>query len=276
MSLIAGVLVGLVLGLTGAGGSILAVPLLMAGLGWSLPQAAPVALLAVAASSLFGTMTAWGKSYVRYRAAGLMAVAGWITAPLGLLAAGMLPHEALLLIFAAVMVIVGVRLFRQAVKHPEEAGVVRADVHGEGEHAHGPACKLDAITGRILWTRPCVIVMAGLGALTGFASGLLGVGGGFIIVPGLRFATELSMHSAVATSLMAIALVAGGAVVSAVVGGAAFPLAVALPFVGGALAGMGMGRFVAPRIAGPRLQEGFGTLMVVVALGLSGRALGWF
>lgn len=276
MSLVAGILVGLVLGLTGAGGSILAVPLLMAGLGWSLPQAAPVALLAVAASSLFGTMTAWGKSYVRYRAAGLMAIAGWITAPFGLQAAHALPHDALLLVFAAVMVAVGVRLFRQAVKHPEEAAVVRADVHGEGEHSHGPACKLDAVTGRILWTRPCVVVMAALGAFTGFLSGLLGVGGGFVIVPGLRFATELSMHSAVATSLMAIALVAGGAVVSAVASGVAFPVAVALPFVGGALLGMGLGRTVAPRIAGPRLQEGFGALMIAVALGIGGHAIGWF
>ena len=47
-----GVLVGLVLGLTGAGGSIFAVPLLMWGLEWTLPQAAPVALLAVCILSL--------------------------------------------------------------------------------------------------------------------------------------------------------------------------------------------------------------------------------
>ena len=56
MALLLGLIVGAVLGLTGAGGSILAVPLLMAGLGWSLSQAAPVALLAVCAAATFGSI----------------------------------------------------------------------------------------------------------------------------------------------------------------------------------------------------------------------------
>ena len=68
-----GAIVGLVLGLTGAGGSIFAVPLLMWGLGWTLPQATPVALLAVCAGASFGTITAWDVELVRYRAAMLMA-----------------------------------------------------------------------------------------------------------------------------------------------------------------------------------------------------------
>ena len=69
MSVLLGIAVGLILGLTGAGGSVLAVPLLMAGLGWSLPQAVPVALLAVAAAAALGAWLAWRQSYLRYRAA---------------------------------------------------------------------------------------------------------------------------------------------------------------------------------------------------------------
>ena len=72
MLMMLGVAVGLVLGLTGAGGSILAVPLLMAGAALSVPQAAPVALLAVMAAAGLGAARAWRKSYVRYRAASLM------------------------------------------------------------------------------------------------------------------------------------------------------------------------------------------------------------
>ena len=67
-----GIVIGLVLGLTGAGGSILAVPLLMAGMGWSLVSAAPVALIAVFASASVGAWSAWRRDIVRYRAALLM------------------------------------------------------------------------------------------------------------------------------------------------------------------------------------------------------------
>lgn len=75
-----GMVAGLVLGLTGAGGSILALPLLMFGLGWTLPQAAPVALLAVSAAATFGTVVAWDVRFVRYRAALLMSAAGAVAA----------------------------------------------------------------------------------------------------------------------------------------------------------------------------------------------------
>ena len=79
-----GILVGLVLGLTGAGGSVLAVPLLIWGMGWSLPQAIPTALIAVALAAFVGTATAWPQGIVRYRAAITMASTSILTAPLGL------------------------------------------------------------------------------------------------------------------------------------------------------------------------------------------------
>ena len=49
-----GVLIGAIMGLTGAGGGILAVPLLVAGMHWSMQQAAPVALFAVASGAAVG------------------------------------------------------------------------------------------------------------------------------------------------------------------------------------------------------------------------------
>ncbi|MGH8454857.1 MAG: TSUP family transporter [Nevskiales bacterium] len=85
MAIALGLIVGLVLGLTGAGGSIIAVPLLMWGLDWTLLQAAPVALIAVTTASSFGTVVAWDVTYIRYRAALLMALASlttWNPAPI--------------------------------------------------------------------------------------------------------------------------------------------------------------------------------------------------
>jgi len=273
MSLLLGIAVGLVLGLTGAGGSILAVPLLMAALAWPMTQAVPVALLAVAAAAALGSYLAWRKSYVRYRAAILMAVAGVLAAQFGLRAAAVLPQSKLSLIFAVVLALVALRMLIQAWRSPEDSAVVRAAVEGDGEHAHGPICRLHPSTGRIVWTRISALVIAMIGAVSGFLSGLLGVGGGFVIVPSLRVATELSMHSAVATSLMAIALTSFGTVGGALWQGRELPLIVALPFVFGALLGMLGGHALAPRIAGPRLQQGFAVLMLAIAVGMGVHAM---
>lgn len=262
-----GVAVGLVLGLTGAGGSILAVPLLMWGLHWTLPQAAPIALLAVFGAAAFGTLAAWDAAFVRYRAALLMGAASLLTAPLGLAAARALPLRVLLPLFGALMLLVALRLWLQAQRRPEEARVVRATVAGEGPPARGHLCELNA-RGRIVWTPRAAAAIAAIGALTGFVSGLFGVGGGFVIVPALRALTPLSMHSAVATSLMAIALIAAGTFLIAQVGGVPTDWAAAAPFAAGALAGMLGGRGLARRLAGPALQRGFALLMTVVAVRL--------
>ncbi|WP_028081834.1 sulfite exporter TauE/SafE family protein [Solimonas soli] len=274
MSLLLGLITGLVLGLTGAGGSALAVPLLMWGLGWSLPQAAPVALVAVCASALFGTVVAWDVAYIRYRAALLMALASLVTAPLGLWLATRLPHAVLAGLFGAVLAIVALRNWRLARRAPREAAIVRATVAGDEGAAAGPVCRLDA-RGRLIWNWPCATLIAATGAATGFLSGLLGVGGGFVIVPSLRAGSELSMHSAIATSLLAIALISAVTVLMSLLQGHALPWAIALPFVLGALGGMYGGRRLAPRIAGARLQEAFALLMLLVAGGLVAQVTGW-
>ncbi len=260
-----GLIVGLVLGLTGAGGSVLAVPLLMWGMGWTLPEAAPVALLAVCVSATVGTLGAWHQGIVRYRAASLMAGTGLLTAPLGLLAAHHLPLDLLNLLFAAILVIIAVRLLHQATTNPEETRIVRATVTGEAVDGRTLPCEVNK-EGYLRWTRPCFTAISLSGAGTGFLSGLLGVGGGFVIVPALRTFTALPIHSAIATSLMAIALTSAGTATYAIASGRTLPWPIALPFVLGALGGMLGGRLLAPRIAGPRLQQGFAVVVILVSL----------
>jgi uncharacterized membrane protein YfcA len=229
-----GIVVGLVLGLTGAGGSIFAVPLLMGGMDWDLSRAAPVALLAVCAAAALGTFAAWDVRYVRYRAAMLMASTGLLAAPLGLAAGQELPVNVLTALFAVVLVWAASRMFRQARRAPIEAGVVRASATAQAAEPGQPICRLSRETSRFIWTRSCALLIAGAGAVTGFLAGLLGVGGGFVIVPALRAATQLSMHSAVATSLMAIALTSGGTVAVSLWQGKEMSWLIALPFLGGA------------------------------------------
>lgn len=276
MSLLLGTIVGLVLGLTGAGGSILAVPLLMAGMGWPITQAATVSLLAVAVAAALGTVLAWRHSYVRYRAASLMALAGVIVAPLGIRVADRLHPPVLLMIFAIVLAVVAVRMYRQALRAAQDAAVVRAAVAGEGPPAAGKICRVNPATGRLIWNWSVAATLALIGAVTGFLSGLLGVGGGFVIVPALRAVTPLSMHSAVATSLMAIALTSLGTVVGGLLLHRSLPVMVTLPFVAGALIGMLLGRLAAPKLAGQHLQQGFAGIAGIVAGIMALRAFAQF
>ncbi|MBL6752105.1 MAG: sulfite exporter TauE/SafE family protein [Nevskia sp.] len=267
-----GAATGIVLGLTGAGGSVIAVPLLMAGFGWSLPQAAPVALIAVAASAAFGAYGAWRRGIVRYRAASLMGLAGIVVSPAGLCASRHLPVAVLSLLFAGVMALVAVRMLRQSLRLPAEAQVVRAALGSDAETADRHWCRLNPETGRLVWSPATWLLISAVGIGTGFLSGLLGVGGGFVIVPSLRALTPLSMQSAVATSLMTIAIIATGTVGWSALGSAALPWAAA-PFAGGAVGGMLLARRVAARMAGAHLEQGFAALLLVVAAGLAAHAL---
>ncbi len=269
-----GSLVGIVLGLTGAGGSIFAVPLLVFGLGWSLSQATPVALLAVCAAAAFGTASSWRSGLIARRAALLAGLLGSLTAPLGIALAARLPQRILMFAFAGVMLLVALRLLRQASTTPADAAIVRGDPAPPA--ARGAAvCRVDSTTLRLRWTRACAVVLGASGAATGVLSGALGVGAGFVIVPTLRAVTELSMQACVATSLMTITIVSASAAAAWVLaeGSGALPLAVAGPFVAGALLGMFASRLAAPRLSGPLLQRVFAALMIVAAALLLWREL---
>lgn len=275
MVFVIGIFIGLVMGLTGAGGAILAVPLLMAVTALSLPQVAPTALVTVAAAAAFGAYLAWRKSFVRYRAAGLMALIGSCTAPLGLALAAVTPSNWLSLLFALILCFVALRLWQQALSAGKDDAMFTVLASEGAAHRKTPFCNLNDSTGRLIWTGSCTLCIAVTGAVTGFLSGLLGVGGGFFIVPALHNNTALSMHSAVGTSLMAIALTSVGVVLAALLKGQVIPLSLTAPMVCGALLGIGIGRAMAPRLAGTKLQLGFAALLVLVAVDMTARAAGY-
>jgi uncharacterized membrane protein YfcA len=265
-ALILGVLVGFVMGLTGAGGGILAVPSLVFGLGWTLAQAAPVALLAAAVAGLVGALEGLKRGILRYRAAIVMAAVGVCVTPLGVRAAQALPQHALLYTFAAVLAWVAFTAFRDTREGVVQRNTAQASV----------PCKLDPRSGRLRWTLASTTILASIGAASGFLAGLLGVGGGFVIVPALRRASDLSIHSIVTTSLAVIALVASGAVIASLAHGASLPVAVAGPFVGGAVAGMLGGRVLIHRLPPRRVQQLFAAVTLLAAAGLAARAAGIF
>ncbi len=253
-----GLVVGVILALTGAGGGILAVPLLVFGIQMGVAQAGPIGLLAVGMAAALGAVLGLREGIVRYRAAMLIAASGMLLSPLGLWLAHRLDNRWLSVLFALILLLVAFRTYRQATR-PAPAG----PAHDQARHP----CKRDAVTGRFIWTSSCARALALSGTVAGLLSGLLGVGGGFVMVPALQRYTDLAMRSVVATSLAVIALVSvSGVVTSAATGGMVWH--VAIPFSAGALAGMLGGRLVAARLAGPHLQIGFALVSAAVAVGM--------
>ncbi len=109
-----GILVGLLMGLIGAGGGILSVPLLAFFLGLPIAEAAPITLCAVALASSVGAMLGLRNKILRYKAAGFMALFGLALSPIGLWLAPQLPNTPLQILFSLILLYVAVRLFGQA------------------------------------------------------------------------------------------------------------------------------------------------------------------
>jgi len=260
-----GAFVGLLLALTGAGGGILALPLLVFALHLSVAQAAPIGLLAVGLAAAMTATLGLRDGVVRYRAALLMGGLALVMAPLGVAAAQRIPNTPLTIAFAAVLALSAWRMWQRAVQ------AIRA--RADAARVALP-CVLDARDGRLVWTRPCAQALALTGVAAGLLSGLLGVGGGFVIVPALTRFTELSARSVVATSLAVIALASIGGVGAAAWHGA-IAWDIALPFAIGSVAASLLARMIAARVAGPRLQQAFAVISAGVAVLLLVRGLGW-
>jgi uncharacterized membrane protein YfcA len=260
-SLILGALVGVIMGLTGAGGGILAVPLLVFGLHLTVASAAPLGLLAVGIAAAMGAAVGLRAGVVRYRAALLIALTGIVFNPLGLWLAARMPVRYLTLLFAVVLVVVAAKGLRE----------VRLAGRQSRQQAACP-CHLDETTGRLDWNARCATRLSLMGAAAGMLSGLLGVGGGFVIVPALQHFSDLAMRSIVATSLAVIALISLSGVAATIHSGQ-FDLALGLPFATGASAGMLLGGRLASRWPPASLKLAFSLICLAVACGLIGKTL---
>jgi len=274
LAILLGGVVGLILATSGAGGGIIAVPLLVFGLGLPMQQAAPIGLLAVGLAAGLGAFLGWRQGILRYRAAGLIGVVGMITAPLGVWLAHQVPNRPLMVAFAFVLVWTALATLRRARESVRKVVCEDAGSATDSPARPGVACRLDPARGRFLWNMPCARALAGTGLVSGLLSGLLGVGGGFVIVPALGRHSDLPQRSVLATSLGVITLVALGGIGAAAWHGA-IPWAAALPFGGGAVVGLLLGQGIGARLAGHRLQQSFALVSLLAAVLLLLRASGF-
>jgi uncharacterized membrane protein YfcA len=235
-----GLFVGIVLGVVGGGGSIIAVPALVYGVGLSPADAIPTSLLVVGVSSLAALLPRFREGLnwpVVLLVGGAGIPAAWGGAAVGRL----LDPNILMLAFAGIMVVAGVRMLMRT----NEV---------EGSCSTGPTRAF----------RSCAPKAVGVGLLVGFLTGLLGVGGGFLITPALTLFLGLRMKQAVASSL-AIIVINSAAGFGAHATGFTIDwptaLAFAIPAVLGSLAAARLARFLKDR----HVRISFAVLIFAVA-----------
>jgi LPXTG-motif cell wall-anchored protein len=177
-----GALIGLVLGLVGGGGSILAVPLLIYVVGVpSVHAAIGTASLAVTVNALTSLAGHARSGMVKWRCAGVFAIAGVMGAALGAEAGKAFDGKRLLMLFGLLMIGVGLSMLRK--RRRDEA----------------PDVRLTLASASVLLPR-----LGLTGLAVGLAAGFFGIGGGFLIVPGLMAATAMPLRNAVGTSLVVV------------------------------------------------------------------------
>lgn len=231
---LAGLTIGLMLGILGGGGAIFTAPLLIYGFDVTPLVATTVSLVVVLLAALSGLVGHHRAGSIRWREGVLFGLVGTAGAALGSLVAVIVPERALLGGFAVLLLVAAVAMARPPQKVLE------------GEHHRHVVV--------------VVLVALGVGLVTGF----FGVGGGFVIVPALVLALGFGMREAAATGLLVIAINAFAALL--VRGPEYLDWAIALPMAAGAMAGSAAGAFVAPHVPKEALRKGFAALMVAAAV----------
>jgi hypothetical protein len=230
---LSGVLVGFSLGLVGGGGSILAVPLMVYLVGVGNPHTAiGTSALAVAVNAATGLASHARAHTVKWLCGAMYAAAGIVGALAGSTAGKAFDGQKLLFLFALLMIAVGILMLRDR----RNAGV------------EGAQC-----------SRENAVNVLGYGLGTGLFSGFFGIGGGFLIVPGLVASTRMPMINAVGASLVAVAAFGMTTALNYAFSGLVnWPLAGI--FIAGGIAGGVAGAALARRLSGT------GTLTSVFAL----------
>lgn len=222
--------IGLLLGLLGGGGSILTVPALVYLVGQTPQAAVTTSLAIVGANSLAGALFHRAQGTMDWKVALVFGGAGMLAAYLSVNISSQWPPAVLLSLFGVLMLAIGSMLF------------FRRTIENEPINS----------------AKPIFLVLAsGLGV--GLLTGLLGVGGGFLIVPALVMLVGLPVQVAVGTSLVVIAM-------NSLAGQGSFDLVLTLIFAAAGLVGTFIGTKLSRRISPSKLQKTFAGFVIMLAI----------
>jgi len=229
-------LIGLSLGLLGGGGSILTVPVFTFLLGYEPKQAIAMSLPVVGAAAAAGAASALARRALPLGPALVMGPTTMAGSYAGAWAASFLDGRTQLLLLSLIMLAAAGAMWRRS-----RGG---AEMHAAA-HPHP------------------VLVMA-IGLAVGILTGLVGIGGGFLIVPALVVIGGLPMRQATSASLLVIALSASAGL-AGYLGRVTFDWPVVGLFAAVAAAGAVAGGYLGGRIPARRLQQAFAVLLVLIA-----------
>ncbi|AAK42433.1 sulfite exporter TauE/SafE family protein [Saccharolobus solfataricus] len=259
LSIISGILVGFSLGLIGGGGSILAIPLLLyfVGLANGIPPGSPeytyITHLTLGTTALAVGLNSYINSYMHFRRGNvrvpegiIFTIPGVIGDVIGAYLSHLMSGALILFLFGFLMIAVAIRMWRS--KCNPNRSVLYNNSH-----------KL-SLRERIKVTK---VIPAGF--LVGFASGYFGIGGGFLVVPGLLFSTGLDMLRAVGTSLIAVGTFGVTAAITYAVYGYV-DIVISLLYLLGGVVGGYTGSTIASRMPRQTLRKLFAIIIIVVAI----------
>lgn len=264
-----GLLIGLVMGALGGGGSILTVPALVFALGLSAQEATTGSLVIVGITAVFASVGHARSGNTRWKTGLLLGAAGVPASVLGTRLNRLVDENVLLLSFAVLMLVAAAGMLLQSHSHAPDP----ADDEDTGSRTSGgTATAVRPAPAPTITGSKAALRLVAAGLLIGFLTGFLGVGGGFVIVPALAIALGCSMPVAVGTSLLVIALNSAVALVARV-GNSTFAWDVIVPFTLAAIIGSLLGTKVADRVASHTLTRAFAVLLVAVAVYVATRAV---
>ncbi len=244
---VAGLLIGLAVGMVGGGGAVLAVPVLVYAIGLGVHEATTVSLAVVSGAATVGGVGQARRGAVCWTSGRVVRGGRPPAAP----SSGRSPtaHSAaavLLGLFAGVMLLAAWATWRRAAE---------------------PVAQ----TGGCPGVRAALLVSFGIAV--GAITGLVGVGGGFVVVPVLVIGLRFGMREAMGTSMVVVAVVSALGLVAHIAAGGAFDVPVALTMGVAAVCGALAGPRLAAGIPARRLGRGFAVLVAVVALGVLSAAV---
>lgn len=248
----ASVLIGISLGLTGGGGSILTLPVLVYVMGINPVLSTVYSLFVVGTTSLAGSLDFMRRGLVNYRAALAFAIPSFFSVFLTrkyLLPA--IPKSLFTLAGFEVTKNIGIMLFFALVMLASSYSMIRKNKSAQAAGSSGTS-----------FNYPLV----GLeGAAVGLLTGIVGAGGGFLIIPALVLLAKLPMKTAVGTSLLVIA---ANSLIGFVSGlsDTAIDWAFLIEFTSLSVAGIFLGSFLAKFISGEKLKKGFGWFVLLISV----------
>ncbi|MEU3602784.1 sulfite exporter TauE/SafE family protein [Streptomyces sp. NPDC006798] len=264
LALLAGAVVGIALGALGGGGSVLAVPALIYLLGLSPVTATTASLVVVALTSVTALYAHARDGRVRWRTGALFAAAGLVPAALGGVLAARLPDAVLTGAFAVIAVVVAIGMLRSGDGREERDDKAPDSGSDSGSGPVGEGVERAGGTG------PAVRAGAGVGALTG----VLGVGGGFLVVPALMRTLGLGMRTAVGTGLLVITVNAIAALATRSGTAQGLEWGVIAPFAAAAVLGAWDGKRLADRLPAATLRRILAWVLIAVAVAMATDATG--